>query len=693
MKPHLILTICIIVTCIAAGVLRSLAKEREGEDERAPIPAVARQAEVTKLLDDTYGISTANTPANQQQAAKALMDAVSSGDLASDELYVVLTSIMRLSREAGDFTQYWNAACRLDASFRVDGKEQYLGEFLKEGKVNAALKSAVDQALLESRLAVSRHRFAQARLLLDSADATIRRAKLGSSLAKTVAESQKALSGQETQWKSYQNALAMLDRNPGDVAASSTVGRWHVLYEADWETGLPYLAKGGDPKWKAASELELKGADSSSAQVAVADAWWDIAQVETGDTRTALLAHAKSWYERALPSLTSLQKQRVAKRLGETESVKVNNAAPKNETTSIKDKPISEDNRLATGEWINLLDMVKLPEHALLGRWSRDDTSLICEPSWHARFMPPVMLQGSYELDCDFTRTNNAGALKMTLPLDSTHCNICLSGWDGAVHGLQLVDGHECKTLGTASGAASRPGTLKNNQKYRLEVKVVQEGPLVDITALLDSQRLIAWKGGINRLSCPPDMALPCMNTIGISAHDSQFTIHKLRLRLKRGTKGFRFDSDWQSPLSMPASSPAKELAARCVTWSGRKYFVSLKPMDFVSAQRMAAQMKGRLLTISTVGEEEFIMKEFPGRVFWTAAWRREDSHEWGDERNRPLKYIAKWGPRQPDNGWSGRETLFVINTMATPERGLHDVPPWESSHACIEWGEEYPGK
>ena len=107
---------CVAVACLIACVLRSLANEETNEDERAPVPAAARQAEVSKLLDDTYGISTADTSAKQQQAAKELMDAVSSGDLASDELYVVLTSITRLSREAGDFTQYWNAARRPSTS-------------------------------------------------------------------------------------------------------------------------------------------------------------------------------------------------------------------------------------------------------------------------------------------------------------------------------------------------------------------------------------------------------------------------------------------------------------------------------------------------------------------------------------------------------------------------------------------------
>ena len=61
------------------------------------------------------------------------------------------------------------------------------------------------------------------------------------------------------------------------------VGRWHALFEGNWRDALPYLAKGTDVKWKAAIEREMNSPKMAAEQVALADAWWDIAQAGPGD--------------------------------------------------------------------------------------------------------------------------------------------------------------------------------------------------------------------------------------------------------------------------------------------------------------------------------------------------------------------------------------------------------------------------
>lgn len=105
-------------------------------------------------------------------------------------------------------------------------------------------------------------------------------------------------------------AMAVLKKEPNDAEANLTVGRYYCFAKDDWSEGLPLLAKGGDAGLKALAERDLAGADSPADQVKLGDAWWD----GGGKSR------ATFWYEKAMPGLNGLEKERVGKRL--TASVK-----------------------------------------------------------------------------------------------------------------------------------------------------------------------------------------------------------------------------------------------------------------------------------------------------------------------------------------------------------------------------------
>jgi hypothetical protein len=113
--------------------------------------------------------------------------------------------------------------------------------------------------------------------------------------------------------------------------------------------------------------------------------------------------------------------------------------------------------------------------------------------------------------------------------------------------------------------------------------------------------------------------------------------------------------------------------------------------MDYPAAQRLAAQLQGRLLILSSTKEEAFILEQGRGLVLWMSGARTTGTAEWRDERNRLLGYIGKWGPGQPPLHYD--EQLLAIHTATTPDRGWHDHGQGDLAHACIEWGEEYPEK
>jgi hypothetical protein len=126
---------------------------------------------------------------------------------------------------------------------------------LKASKPNAQIKTIVKEAIQMSQAAAKANHFTEALSLLGSVDAVLRRAADGTALKPRVAEARAAISTREKDWKSYQAAVSKIAEKPDDPAANLAVGRWHLVQDADWAKALPFLAKGGDPKWRAAVAL------------------------------------------------------------------------------------------------------------------------------------------------------------------------------------------------------------------------------------------------------------------------------------------------------------------------------------------------------------------------------------------------------------------------------------------------------
>src|SRR5262249_42569303 len=102
-----------------------------------------------------------------------------------------------------------------------------------------------------------------------------------------------------------------------DAEANAEVGRYYALLKGNWKKGLPLLLKGKDEALQALAKKDLANPKASKAQVAVGDAWWDLADKEQDPAKLNLQRRAAHWYETALPDLAGLNKVRVEKRLQE----------------------------------------------------------------------------------------------------------------------------------------------------------------------------------------------------------------------------------------------------------------------------------------------------------------------------------------------------------------------------------------
>ena len=120
--------------------------------------------------------------------------------------------------------------------------------------------------------------------------------------------------------RKIKEALATLEKSPGDSKANLAAGSFYCFYRDDWDKGLPMLALGADGVYDALGKKELVGAHTAEEQVSLADGWFDLVAEHDGIAQARIRAHAAGWYEKALPELTGLAQIRVQKRLEEIEA-------------------------------------------------------------------------------------------------------------------------------------------------------------------------------------------------------------------------------------------------------------------------------------------------------------------------------------------------------------------------------------
>lgn len=664
--------------CVSAMILTALVVV-EARDSR---PTEEQQRMIKKRVDQ---LTRPFGPGKKKEAIEKLIEASRDESMAADERYVVLMTLISLAREAGDAEHWLEAVNAMLDGYDVERDEEMttlLVEFLKSAKPGTPLQLIVDEALAQIEQAAEEDRFGDANVLLAAASDAVRRVP-NEKLKATVTAARQTFAAREKEWKEFEAAKQKLMTDSGNAAANFTVGRWYAVRKQDWETALPFLEKGNDAEWKAAAALERTEPTRADEQANVGNAWYEIGEKATGTTRMALMVHAGEWYKRAEPSATSgLLKQHLADRLAEIAKLGAPLAAPAADAAA-----------LPVGGWVDLLPKVKQSDHAIVGTWKRlPEGGLVCDEFRHnSRVMAPVVVTGSFELQWTFTRRTGSEAVGLIWPVGDTACVLQLDAWNGTVSGLELVDGNHVRELVGTSSSVARSTPLVNGKPHTVHVKVTLLKDKATIEAILDDRAIINWQGKTSQLAMSGAHALPIANTIGLIAFDASVELRELKVKLVRGVRGavpgrgFWLGDDWKNPLHEVAARPPREVIGKCLDWNNKKYLIVREKMSLPKAYRLAQQVKGRLLTISSEDEENMLLKHGENQVYWLSGWHPSGG-EWRDERNRPLRYKVLPGPGQPNLlPW---EWKAAFNTNSS-ERGWHDVPCDHSYCACIEWGEE----
>ena len=167
-------------------------------------------------------------------------------------------------------------------------------------------KSVAEHSLAMMDEATAADDFAAARQRKELAVGEARKARDASLLRRAVERAAEA-GKLEQAYEAVKTAVDTLKKSPDDPGANAIGGKYYCFGKGDYQKGVPMLAKCNDAKLKALAQSNVRGATAAEEQVKLGDAWWD------AGART----RAAYWYQKALPELAGLQKDKAQVRLGE----------------------------------------------------------------------------------------------------------------------------------------------------------------------------------------------------------------------------------------------------------------------------------------------------------------------------------------------------------------------------------------
>ncbi len=501
----------------------------EPEPERPPRSAVAKirvpptedQQEVRRAIEELY------PEPHDRDEALALGDklAALAGETEKPtERFVLLRRASELASDGGDAQRMVELVVRIADEFEVD---RLLAQAaMIDGFASKAIREEQIGALVEASGAVIEEALAAERFdLAHSLTESVYRACLppaGREFRVGALARRREVQQLLDEWNKVQQAQESLKRASDDANAHATLGRWYALEKNDWERGLRHMAQGTDASLAALAASDLDAPDDTAAQIALADAWWDLAQPRDGSDKTMLLARAHYWYRTVQGRADSaLINARVASRLAAI--------APMEQPASAERAMDQPQSAVQYGRPLDLLKNINLQRQHVLGAWKYDQSGLTatCEYAKHAVLALAYAPSGSYELQVEFTRHEGRDDIYVFLPIGATACRLNLSALHGQVSGISRIDGPDSDD----NGPSRRPGTVRNGHRYTMVVTILLRDESAGIDVTLDGEPYIRWTGKQGSISPPADWRLPDKKHVGIGIWNTRVTFHNVRVR------------------------------------------------------------------------------------------------------------------------------------------------------------------
>jgi hypothetical protein len=328
-------------------------------------------------------------------------------------------------------------------------------------------------------------------------------------------------------------ARQRLAADPADPAASLVVGRRLCFVEGDWAEGLKLLARSDHPALGAAAKLDVETKkDDPAGAAAIGDAWFDLAG--TDDALAPAFARARYWYELAVAGADGLQKVKFEKRIEQISAMNL----PKPAAAAAKEPPKLSTaryllTRLKAFEATDLMTAMS-PQTVRTQGWSVYTSSLrVDDSAAYARLQSPVNPTGEYQTGLRIRRYTSsssssqpkAGVFVVGLPSLKSQFLVVL---DYPIAGKGFAS---FLTLGGYKKLEDNPTfKITDDLKPRLvsdkDMVLVCGVKLQEIVVTLDGEKLIEYRGDMNKLTMTPEWAVPNTRSMFLGAHQGTFYIN-----------------------------------------------------------------------------------------------------------------------------------------------------------------------
>lgn len=454
----LLITIAITLAVIASGNAR-------GDNGRLPVPAKDATRAATVKVREIFAADAAKakTPEAKSKLAKELLGHARETDAAVEQ-YVLLEAARALAMEAGEVTTVMESLRMVADRFEIDLSAARISalEDLSTKAPATSLGSVADLLLEAAGEQEQAADLAKAESLAEAALAAARRGKDRDRQKKSL----ERLAEIRERRKLLNRAKPLEERvaaNPGDREAASDLGRFRCFVEADWDAGLPLLARGADSALAALAKAEAEVASNPSGRMALADNWWAYAASIKGPDAAAAEGRARLHYGMVLEGLSGLERARVVKRL---ESVASGSPSPAKRPGGLVlwlDASAPGAVRGPDGQPIQLsMEMKEAPIAAWADMPAGRPTAVQKNPSFAPVFEPTsfgnrpgIVFRGSQWLTTDVA-TPKQGTLAVVFRIDSTAVHTRVIGAVGESAGVRL----QTRVGGKMGGEISAGGPI-----------------------------------------------------------------------------------------------------------------------------------------------------------------------------------------------------------------------------------------
>jgi len=286
-------------------------------DEKAklPLPADALIAKTETQLRELYKSEYTKSPAERRTFAKELLAQAHNVNSDPTTRFVFYREARNVAASTADITIALRAIDELSQAFAINLPEYktatiiQTAKFLDDQPKSIALLTAANSLINELFATENFAAIAKLNPAVTNVAAQTRNRFLMLGFRNRFTQLREA----QIEFDKLSASIAhppLSDRN-GDLAA----GKLACFFKNDWQYGLGRMMNSTDAKIKDVAARDIANPAAPPAQVALANAWWDLAQKQTGYTKIEFLARARYWYKKALPNLAALEKPLAEKRI------------------------------------------------------------------------------------------------------------------------------------------------------------------------------------------------------------------------------------------------------------------------------------------------------------------------------------------------------------------------------------------